>query len=294
MSTSLRTLSSIAALAAAAALSTTLASAQGPGGGRQQPRFALQALDLNHDGTLSTDEIKAAPSSLLTLDRNGNGELTADELTGRPPEADAGNDQLVQQLMTFDKSSKGYLVATDLPERMQGIFTRGDANQDGKLTPDEIRALSGRQAMPAGPGARPGRAEGMFRMDPILNALDRNHDSILDANEIAVAATSLLTLDANHDGNLTPDEVRVRQQTVEDRVNHMFDEFDSNKDGKLQRTEVPEGLAAQFDAMDANHDGVLDKAELLQYQSTHAPARREGPVGGEGERRHDGPPPQQP
>ncbi|WP_160115291.1 EF-hand domain-containing protein [Bryocella elongata] len=292
MSSSLRTLSSIAALVAVAAISTPLAQAQGPGG-RQQPRFALQALDLNHDGTLSADEIKAAPSSLLTLDRNGDGELTADELTGRPPEADAANDQLVQQLMTFDKAGKGYLVATDLPERMQGMFTRGDANHDGKLTSDEIRTLSNRQAMPAGSSARPGHAQGTFRMDPILNALDLNHNGILEANEIAVATTSLLTLDANHDGNLTSDEIRVRQQTVEDRINHMFDEFDTNKDGKLQRTEVPESLAKDFDAMDSNHDGVLDKAEVLQYMTTHTPARREGPGGNEGEHRPDGPPPQQ-
>lgn len=289
VSSSLHTLSCIAALAAL----PLLASAQGPGGGRQQPRFALQALDLDHDGALSPDEIKAAPTSLLTLDRNGDGELTADELTGRPPEADAGADQLIQQLMGFDKTSKGYLVAADLPERMQGMFARGDANHDGRLTPDEIRALSTHQAMPAGPSARPGRAEGVFRMDPVLNALDTNHDGILEADEIAAASTSLLTLDANHDGNLTQDEIRVRQQTVEDRANHMFDEFDSNKDGKLARNEVPDGLAAQFDAIDTNHDGFLDKQELLKYFSTQGPGRGPGGPGRpDGEQRRSDVPPQ--
>lgn len=278
----LRKSSPLLALALGAACSL----AQGPG--RQPPRAVLLALDLDHDGALSAEELQAAPASLLKLDRNGDGEITADELGGRPPEADAGNDQLVQQLMSLDKAGKGFLVASDLPERMQGLFARGDANHDGKLTPEEIRGLSARQAMPAGPNARPGRADGQFRMDPLLNALDANHDGILEPEEIKAATASLLTLDANHDGKLTPDEFRIRQQTVEDRVNHMFDEFDGNKDGKLERSEVPEGLAAQFDAMDANHDGVLDKQEVLQYMTTHAPQGR-GPGGRpDGDRPRDG------
>jgi hypothetical protein len=38
------------------------------------------ALDTNHDGQLSADEIANASASLLTLDKNGDGILTHDEL----------------------------------------------------------------------------------------------------------------------------------------------------------------------------------------------------------------------
>lgn len=43
---------------------------------------------------------------------------------------------------------------------------------------------------------------------PIVAALDANKDGVIDADEIANAATALLTLDKNGDGQLTADEVR--------------------------------------------------------------------------------------
>ena len=43
---------------------------------------------------------------------------------------------------------------------------------------------------------------------PLVEALDVNHDGVIDSNEIANASAALLTLDKNHDGKLTPDEYR--------------------------------------------------------------------------------------
>jgi hypothetical protein len=66
----------------------------GPGGGRQGPPGGpgfdglgggppplplMTALDTDHDGQLSPEEIKAAPGMLKTLDQNGDGKLTEDE-----------------------------------------------------------------------------------------------------------------------------------------------------------------------------------------------------------------------
>src|SRR5437868_2756030 len=42
---------------------------------------------------------------------------------------------------------------------------------------------------------------------PVMEALDVNHDGVIDANEIANASTALKTLDKNGDGKLTFDEV---------------------------------------------------------------------------------------
>lgn len=255
---------SLIALCASTLAGVPAVHAQGPGG-RKQPRFALQALDLDHDGKLSSAEIKVASDSLLTLDRNGDGMLTNDELSERPENAGAPSEELLKQLMTFDKTGKGYLVAEDLPERMQGVFKRGDVNHDGKLMPAEILVMSGRQGMPNGAATPAGRASGMFRMDPLLNALDTNHDGMISAEEISAASASLLTLDKNGDGELTADEMKVRQQTAEERADHMLDEWDSNKDGKVARAEAPERMAQQFDQIDKNGDGFLDRAELTEY-----------------------------
>lgn len=58
----------------------------GPGGrmGRRPPPSPLmEALDVNHDGVIDSNEIANAPAELKTLDKNGDGQLTQDEL--RPP-----------------------------------------------------------------------------------------------------------------------------------------------------------------------------------------------------------------
>jgi hypothetical protein len=43
---------------------------------------------------------------------------------------------------------------------------------------------------------------------PLMEALDANHDGIIDADEIANASAALKKLDKNGDGKLTPDELR--------------------------------------------------------------------------------------
>ena len=60
---------------------------RGPDGPpHRPPPPIIAALDLNHDGVISADEIAKAAESLKKLDRNGDGQLTPDEL--RPPRPD--------------------------------------------------------------------------------------------------------------------------------------------------------------------------------------------------------------
>ena len=244
---------------------------QRPGG---QPRLVLQALDIDHDGKLSAVEMQAAPQSLLTLDRNGDGQLTSDELQPRPENSGASADELAKQLMVFDKNGDGVLTSDELPARMQALFARGDANHDGRLTPEEIRAMAERQGMPA--GAPSGGNAGATRMDPLLNALDADHDGAISAVEIAGSGKALLVLDKNGDGEITADEMRMRQQTPAERVNHLLDEWDTNKDGKISKDEAPDRMQQQFEAIDTNKDGMLDREELMQSFSTADAGTRGG------------------
>jgi hypothetical protein len=46
---------------------------------------------------------------------------------------------------------------------------------------------------------------------PLMEALDANHDGVIDADEIANASAALKKLDKNGDGKLTPDELRPRR-----------------------------------------------------------------------------------
>jgi Ca2+-binding EF-hand superfamily protein len=114
------------------------------------------------------------------------------------------------------------------------------------------------------------------RNDPLLNALDANHDGVISSEEIASASKSLIVLDANGDGEITGNEMRMHEASPEERVNHLFDEWDTNKDGKISKAEAPDRMQEQFASIDKNGDGYLDKDELLQYFSTQGSGRRGG------------------
>ena len=122
----------------------------------------------------------------------------------------------VKTLMAFDANGDGKLSRAEVPERLQGIFDRGDTNQDGFLTPDEIRKVAAAQAGPGGPGERAGREGGrgegprgdmnFIRMDPILAAVDTNGDGVLSADEIRKAPEALRKLDKDGDGKVSREE----------------------------------------------------------------------------------------
>jgi len=68
-----------------------------------------------------------------------------------------------------------------------------DKDGDGQLSYDEVRRKGEREL----PGDPP----------PLVAALDVNHDDVIDANEMANAATALKVVDKNSDGQLSLPEV---------------------------------------------------------------------------------------
>jgi Ca2+-binding EF-hand superfamily protein len=216
---------------------------EGPGGMsfiRMSP--ILNAVDVNQDGTLSAGEIANAPAQLRRLDKNGDGKLTQDEaglqMGGRgfgrggrgeeggggdePPSPAPSADELTTTLMAFDSNHDGKLEKDEVPQRMQGLFERGDTNHDGVLTKDEITKLAEANRQQAGGGRGPGgegrggegRGFGGGRgpgggnpFDQAFTALDTDHNGEISAEEISKAAASLKTLDKNGDGQITNDEV---------------------------------------------------------------------------------------
>lgn len=135
----------------------------GPGGRRGGPgrpdmmrRMPLMmALDANSDGVISTEEINNASVALRKLDKNSDGKLTEDELRPEFPGGPGGRgegfggpnpDEMVKQLLEFDKNGDGQLSKSEVPERMSGLFERGDTNKDGVLSKDELRKLAEAQS----------------------------------------------------------------------------------------------------------------------------------------------------
>ncbi len=173
--------------------------AGGPGGPSSdrggRPEFPLiKALDADGDHVISASEIEASVIALKSLDKNGDGKLTDDEFQpqfgrrgpgrerggpggpggkpgeegrrgrqGGPQGAEFENrrspEQMVERIMGFDENGDGELSQDELPERLQSMLSRADADESNSLSKSEIEAMANRFAE-GGPGGGRGRERG--------------------------------------------------------------------------------------------------------------------------------------
>jgi len=178
---------------------------------------------------ISAEEMAAAPAALAKLDANQDGKISMDEMRparfggrgggegrgpgpggergeARPPDSS----ELVKTLMAFDTNGDGKLSRSEVPERMQGLFDRADADKDGVLTTEELTKLAAASQAGSRPqgGEGPRGERGGMRMDPVMAALDTDQDGVLSPDEIKNSGVALKKLDKNGDGKITEDEVR--------------------------------------------------------------------------------------
>ncbi len=129
----------------------------GPGGrgpGPRHPDPLVRALDSNHDGVISADEIANAPASLKALDANGDGVISFDELhpprpaDAPPPPVDAAKHHPVSPLLlALDANGDGQLSADEIANAATSLKAL-DTNHDGQLTRDELCPLPPEDAPP--------------------------------------------------------------------------------------------------------------------------------------------------
>src|SRR5437868_2693519 len=55
-------------------------------------------------------------------------------------------EDVVDRIMSFDKTNSGKVTKDDLPERLQYLIEQGDTNKDGVLDRDEVKALAAKIA----------------------------------------------------------------------------------------------------------------------------------------------------
>ncbi|HEU6449496.1 MAG TPA: EF-hand domain-containing protein [Verrucomicrobiae bacterium] len=118
---------------------------------------------------------------------------------------------------------------------------------------------------------------------PLVQAIDANHDGVIDADEMANAAAALKTLDKNSDGKLTADEIFPARpadapaDAPKPPAPPIVKALDANNDGVIDADEIANASAA-LKTLDKNSDGQLSRDEFCP------PAH----FGMRGQHRHDG------
>lgn len=113
----------------------------------------MAVLDLNRDGTLSTQEIDEAAKALRKLDRNKDGRIDPQELrrigsrqktripSVAPKPSGPQLSGFTKLIMESDKNRDGKVTRAELPKPMHRIFETADANKDGAITLEEAELL---------------------------------------------------------------------------------------------------------------------------------------------------------
>lgn len=183
-------------------------------------------------------------------------------------------------LKRLDVNQNGVVEVAELPQRAQRLAS-ADANADGKLTADELRAH----------GQQKHRAR--------FEQKDANRDGALSADEVGARWERLAVADANADGKVTLAE--LEQARAAGKLGHrgpggkghgkrgappspekLLQKFDANRDGVLESSELPERKRERWMTADQNKDGRLSAPELTTFfeqLKKVSGARRGGPAG---------------
>lgn len=129
---------------AAFAVLTTLAQTPGDGATAQPQNRAgrFQQMDKNNDGQISRDEWAYKTKLFDRLDEDKNSLLTREELSAAARHfrmSDRKKHSREKLLLQMDKNNDGMISREEWTHKARG-FERLDANQDGLLTQEELKA----------------------------------------------------------------------------------------------------------------------------------------------------------
>jgi Ca2+-binding EF-hand superfamily protein len=106
----------------------------------------MQKMDADGDGMITAEEHSAGARQMFQkMDSDADGRVTAAEMDAmhaqmKPGHSGAPKMSSADKIKTVDSDGDGVITAAEHEAGARAMFGRMDANQDGKLSADEMRA----------------------------------------------------------------------------------------------------------------------------------------------------------
>lgn len=155
----------------------------------------------------------------------------------------------------LDVNGDGEISASEMDERTAKFFEGADADGNGGVSKDEMKAFH---------EAR--RAEFRAERNP-----DKNGDGVADLTEFVNSAQERFDrLDKDGNGLLSEDETQREGRRGGDRG-----KADANDDGSVDRTEFIASAQSRFEKMDKDGNGVLSEDEMRRKEGRRFGGKRD-------------------
>lgn len=211
------------------------------------------------------------------LDKNSDGAIDAAEVEAGMPGPGAGREQIGEMmaqrlLAVFDINRDGKATREEFLARVRKEFSRGDLNNDGRISDEDLPPMArgrnvlkgeGRMGM-VGPGMGGGIGGRGMMLGRLIEA-DANKDGVITVEEAMAAATKRFDqLDKNKDGAIDKaDFDALRKEMTDYRVQRFMHEFGADKDRKVTRDQFFNHAKERFAERDINRDGKLDRQDAM-------------------------------
>jgi Ca2+-binding EF-hand superfamily protein len=264
---------------------------------KQQLTAIFERLDTKKDGKLDRSEFPGSDRQFAAIDKNKDGFLDLEEFVA--------SDQARRFLASARKDAeeaRPRATAASLALARLELIARSDKNHDGKVTREEWtgtaeafeqldldrngvldrrdRALAAAEAVPAEP-AWPEMRDPLPSVEEILVRYDKDKNGMLSMKEVAgnkFLAEVFSRADTNGDKQLDAKELRYLgdklRTMLADRQHSKskarafqvpFDEWDKNKDGRIEQNEW-QGNKALFERIDLDRDAAITREEVQRYK----------------------------